>query len=345
MKHAISQWIIRMVEKEARKERSATDNLVHLSPILLWVGIVCGSIFLIPGVLVPLTNGDWASGLVFLGFSALSFSMVIAYINCRIYYTETEFTVKYFLGYRRTFTYDQIESIRGDIRDVKLMVNGHAVLIDEIAVGKIEFLTLARKQYRITHGGKPIPKMEKDKWDPFNGHVDNPEQYVFAYLLVFLVAPVSLFALSFKLMPTPVENLVLVKAAVTSVAVDSSDLDLTANGEEMEIWGYKRSLAEPEEFISTCRSGEVLTLGYRAVIDEGKVIGYCVEYIQDSCGKIWLTPQDVWKERMFTGAVAIGIFELIWLIYCGASIYVGRNPQKFSLRVIRWFFKDGYVHW
>lgn len=345
MNQAITQLVVRLVENAAKKPRKATAGMVYLSPFLLWVGIICGGIFLIPGLLVPFHTGDWTGGIFFLCFSALGFSLVVGYINCRIWYTDTEFTVKYFLGYRRTFTYDQIESIRGNTRDVKLMVNGCAVRIDELSVGKYEFLDLARKQYRITHGGKAIPKITKDKWDLFNGHVDNPGEFLFGYLLVALFMPAGLLICFFTVKPTPVEELTMVTGTVMPVTVDGRDLVIRVDGVEMEIWGHKRTLTDAEEFLLRCNQGEVFTLGFRTVTnDDDEFIGYCVEYILDAQGNTWITPRDARNDRFFTAGIAFGIVELIWLAFCGTSIYVGRNPHKFSKRVVRWFFKEGYVH-
>lgn len=345
MNQALTQLLVRLVENAAKKPRKATEGVVSLSPVLLWVGMICGGIFLIPGLLVPLHNGDWTSGIFFLCFSALGFSLVMGYINCRIFYTESEFTVKYFWGYRRTFTYDQIESIQGKLKDVKLRVNGRTVRIDELSVGKAEFLNVARKQYRITHSGKAIPKLEKDKWDLFNGHVDNPEGFLFAYLLIALFMPIILLICLFTVDPTPMEELTIITDAVTYIAVSEGDLVISADGMEMEIWGYKRTLADPEKFISLCQSEETFTLGFRIVTnDDDESVGYCVEYITDKQGNTWITPLDAYNERFFTAGLAFGIFDLCWLAFCGFSIYVGRNPHKFSKRVIRWFFKEGYVH-
>jgi hypothetical protein len=104
------------------------------------------------------------------------------------WYDKEGFTVKYFLGYRRHFSYSEIESIQGNLRDVKLRVRGCTVRVDEAAIGKLEFLAFAKKQYRIHSGGKAIPKA-KPKGDIFNGHVDNPSEFIFAYLLVLLFMP------------------------------------------------------------------------------------------------------------------------------------------------------------
>lgn len=344
MKRLISQLAVRMVEESAKNPRKGTAGLVRLPRLLLWVGAVCGGIFMIPGLLVPLQTGEWTMAVFFLCFAALSFSLVIGYINCRVFYNESEFTVKYFLGYRRTFAYHQIEAMRGSNRDIKLIVAGHAVRIDELAVGRREFLDLARKQYRISHGGKAIPKIEKDKWDLFNGHVDNPGQFLFAYLLIALFIPGMLLFGFFTVKPTPLEELNMVTGPVTRATVDESDLVLNVRGIEMEIWRYRRALPDADAFTEGYRRGETFTFGYRTVTDEGKFVGYCVEYILDSRGITHMTPRDAWEQRFFTASVALVAVEGIWLIFCGLSIYVGRNPHKFSKRIVSWFFRDGYVH-
>ena len=345
MNHLLTQLAVRLVENAAKKPKKGTEGLVYQSPVLLWVGIIGSVFFLIPGLLVPLHNGEWLSGIFFLGFSAMSFSLVIAYINCRIYYTESEFTAKNFLGFRRTFTYNQVESIRGNIRrDVKLKVAGRTVNLDELSVGKVEFLDMVHKQYRLTHGGKALPETIKDRWDPFQGHVDNPGEMVFSYLLVAVILPAVLLFSFFATKATPMEELTIVSGTVTHYEVDSSNLILRVKGVDTEVWGYRRSLTDPDAFLRSCANDPYLTLGYRTVTDEGQITGYCTEYIEDQWGTVWITPQDARNERIFTAAMALGFFELFWLAYCGASIYVGRNPHKFSKRVLRQFFREGYVH-
>ena len=37
------------------------------------------------------------------------------------------------------------------------------------------------------------------------------------------------------------------------------------------------------------------------------------------------------------------VFAIVWGAYVAGSIIVGRNPKKFSKKVIKLFFKDGYV--
>lgn len=349
MNHGLTQVIIRLLDKEMHKPRKGKEGVVYLSPVLLGVGILCTALFCIPGVIIPVVTGEWTGEyFFFLLFAALSSSLIIGYINCRIWYNADGFTVKYFLGYSRHFSYSEIESIQGWQRDVKLKVRGCTVRVDEVAVGKWEFLDVARKQYRIANGGKAIPKVEKSKWDIFNGHVDNPGEFVFAYLLLLLFMPGAVLVCFLVTEPTPVEDLTFVVDGVTWTAVaedDRTDLVLYAGDMEMEVWGYQHTLSDWKGFVDACKTGKKFAIGYRTVTnDEKEITGYSVEYIEDSTGKVWITPEDARNHRFWEVTWMFGIMELIWIAFCGASIYIGRNPHKFSKKTIGLFFKDGYVH-
>lgn len=344
MEHGITRIVLELLDTQLRKPREAKENVVFLNPVLLWVGIICTALFLIPGLIVPLITGNWETW-PFLGFAALGSSLILGYKNCRIWYTEEGFTARYFLGYHRHFSYDQIESIQGWNRDVKLKVRGCTVRVDELAVGKREFLAYAKKRYRTIHGGKPIPVVEKSKWDPFNGHVDNPGEMVAAYALIAVILPAFVLGAFFTLDPTPVEKLTFFTSAVAYEDEEERDLLISWEDRAAEVRGYGRTIAEPRAFLALCDGGERFTMGYRTVVDEdGNITGYSVEYIEDSAGGIWMTPEDAFLYRFYSVFWVILGFELLWLAYCGASVYVGRNPRKFSKKVIRMFFKDGYVH-
>ena len=286
--------------------------------------------------------------LFFTAFALFSSTLIIAYINCRIWYTEEEFTARNFFGIRRTFRYEDIQSIQGSHRDVKLKVRGRTVRIDEAAVGKLEFLRVAKKRYRTAHGGKAIPEIKKSKWDIFNGHVDDPGELLVGYIVILLLMPAAFLFCFFLAEPTPMEEMSFVNAPVEWVEVsedDETDLVLLADGTEMEVWGYRHTLADADAFLDACRAGEVFTMGYRVVINDDKeVVGLSAEYIEGSDGRVWLTPQEAYNNRFREMAILFGIFEIVWVGIVAASVYVGRNPHKFSKKVIRLFFKDGYVH-
>lgn len=344
MNHGLINAIVQLLSKEIEKPRDGKPGLVKMSPAMLIIGIVCTALFLIPGLILPLATGSWETW-PFLIFAAMGASLIIAYINCRIWYNEDGFTARFFLGYRKTFSYAEIESLNKSPQNEKLKVRGCTVRVGELPVGKREFLAFARKQYRIAHGGKAIPAAPKPKWDIFNGHVENPGEFLAVYIILCLFMPVLTAVLWFAVEPTPMEELTMVTGQVEILGVEDNDLLVRCGGAEMEIWGYKRSLSDKESFLSACVTGVEQTIGYRPVYNDDKeLIGYSAEYIQSSEETLWLTPQRAKEYRFRSTAGVFALVELVLLAYCGMSVYVGRNPRKFSKKFIRQFFKDGYVH-
>ena len=119
---------------------------------------------------------------VFVFFALLGGGMVMAYINCRISYDERGFTATNFWGITRSYTYDEITWLKG-YKDVKLYVGNRVVRVDEIAVGKTEFICYADARYMRTHGGRGIPINPPDGkkgFDLFNGNVENSGEFIVA---------------------------------------------------------------------------------------------------------------------------------------------------------------------
>lgn len=344
--HGITQILIKLMEREAKKPQQGKPGLVKMSPAMLVIGILCTALFSIPGIILPLVTGEWSGeNLFFLLFALGSSTLIIAYRNCRIWYNPEGFTVRFFLGDRKTFSYAEIESLDPSPMNEKLRVCRCTVRVGELPVGKREFLAFAKKQYRIAHGGKAIPEAPAPKWDIFNGHVDNPGEFLFVFLVMTLFLPVMLVVFWFIVDPTPMNELLFVSGQVQILGVEERDLLICCDGKELEIWGYERTLTDPEAFQKACRRDAVFTLGYRQTVnDDGEITSLCVESITDSRNYVWLTPKAAKEYRFVSISGLFAVMELILLAYCGFSIYIGRNPQKFSKKVIRLFFKDGYVH-
>ncbi|MDR0890257.1 MAG: hypothetical protein LBM28_06410, partial [Oscillospiraceae bacterium] len=136
-----------------RKPVEASAQAVVLPKLLFWLGVIGAGFFVIPCIIILLTTeSNWLI-LPFLAFSCLGASLIIAYCNCRIQYGETTFISKNFWGIKREYTYAEITAIRGKDRDVKVYLGKHRVRIDQLAVGKYEFLSFAKKHYRKMHNG------------------------------------------------------------------------------------------------------------------------------------------------------------------------------------------------
>ena len=114
--------------------------------------------------------------------------IILGYFNCRVAYREEDFTVRNFWGVKRTYIYDQITGIQGTAksRTIRLHVGGKVVKLEDFAVGREQFLSFAKKQYRKGHNGEAIPVLPPKK-DLFNGNVENPVDQIAGYVIVTLV--------------------------------------------------------------------------------------------------------------------------------------------------------------
>ena len=61
-------------------------------------------------------------------------------------------------------------------------------MVDDLSVGGYDFINLVKKKYRTMHNGKSLPKIWKTKHDIFNGKVQDVGGFLFAYILVSVIA-------------------------------------------------------------------------------------------------------------------------------------------------------------
>lgn len=138
------------------------EQTVILPKFFLVVGIVCSSMFLLL-FLYSLFRLAMGKAAIWLVFSLLSVSVVIAYINCRISFDEAYFTAWDFWGAKHTYNYVDITAMQGKEGTVKLYIGNHVVRINGFAVGKRQFISFAKKQYRKAHDGTAIPVISPKK--------------------------------------------------------------------------------------------------------------------------------------------------------------------------------------
>lgn len=342
----ITSFLVNKVKASSQKQVSSNNKTVILPKFLLVIGVVFCAVFLTAIIIALIT--DCSSGLIIILslFSLLGLSLIIGYINCRITYDENSFTYKNFWGVKRTFKYDEITAIEDFEMDIKLYVGKYKVKIDDSAVGKNEFLTFAKKQYRIKNDGKAIPKAEMGS-DIFKGNIEQAESMIFSYVLIgSLCLAMIVFVMIFSI-PVTADDLEYKILSFESYQVKENNLLLytAENTECYSIPAYYDLLENPESFKELCNSGKSFEVGYR-FDEENDVRYYDVHSIAGQDEQVYLTPEivhsyrceDVWELYLI-----LGIFELIWLAYVAMSIYVGRNIDKFSRKFVILFFKDEYI--
>lgn len=283
---------------------------------------------------------------VFVFFALLGGAMVIAYINCRISYDERGFTATNFWGITRSYTYDEITWLKG-YKDVNLYVGDRVVRVDEIAVGKTEFICYADARYMRTHGGRGIPINPPDGkkgFDLFNGNVENSGEIIFIYVLMLGFLLFGLGVVAYSSIPPKAEDLTYSNVYVERYEVEDDKLWLYAEGEELpfDIWKYAVSLTDAELFLQLCEDGENITLGYLSYSEHHKV-----HYVEGESGTVLLTmeaAQEAEKENNTLALSLMGGLTLLLLLFIAFSIYVGRHPERFNRKIVCMIFNEDYIH-
>lgn len=369
---ALSRVAVDAVNKELHKPRRGDGKTVHLPKLILIIGIVSTTVFLIPTCIL-FYEKEFLLSLGFLAFSLFCSSLIIAYINQRIYYDAEGFTAKSFFGIKRRFSYTDIEYVTGNVphnidiiiddenyedidavlefmsEDTKLTAKGKKIMIDQSAVGGLEFLAFAQKQYKKFNGGKPIPQnTKKSKCDAvFKGNVKNPLAHIIVDIVVAVPFVLMVVIVPITNVPTAMEDLELKAVTVQSYTAGEGYLDLQIDGFETEPYlrGYKETVADTEKLLTLLDSNGQVKIGYKTFVDDG-VTEYRVEYLEDENGTVYTTPEDfhVFYQKDFKSIMIVLVaFLLIWIAYVVFSIYVGRNPHKFSKKFVHKFFKPGTI--
>ncbi|MGN0455499.1 MAG: DUF6560 family protein [Acutalibacteraceae bacterium] len=279
----------------------------------------------------------------------LCFVLVIAWKNCYITYDETGFTQKMFIGHKRYFTYDQITSCNGNFRngDVNIYADGKRVFVDENAIGRGRFFELVRKKYRSYHNGKSIP-VSKSRLDLFNGHIKNPGEFLFVYLLLFVIMiGLHIFIISgifgVSLSEENTEQHIL---TFTGCEADGDDLQLfpSDGGDCYVINSYKEYVKDIDALKLNC-DGKSEFVARTIRVTPKKQSPYYRVCKLSSGDRTYYNFDDAnhfAKTNKFYIALLLLAIIMLWIAFVVISIIAGRNPKKHP-RLVRMMFKKSYI--
>lgn len=330
-----------------RGEPNVKEGNVFMPKFFLIFGLIISTLFFIPTVITAfLKEPIWVT-LIFFALSLLGAAFIIAYVNCKITYNEEGFVAKSFLGIKRKYTYDQVTSLRENAHEDYLYVGKRRVMIDEFAVGGPEFIAYVRKQYRKMNDGKQLPKFQKNRFDIFNGNVRNPGEFVFIFALIaFLILAIAVFIVwhvfFFK---STVDNTVAQNVTFISCEVKDDEIVMISSDNALyKIVNFGDDL-DIDELSSVCDGSTPLTAYSKEITPKNGDDYYSLKAIcKDDSYLISLEDSNRWHREQNWKAIFIPIgFAVYWGIIVGCSVIVGRNPKKFGRKVVRLFFKDGYV--
>lgn len=333
--------------------RQSDEGRVYLPPVCAFVGGIFGTLCLVPVIITTLLREPIWIPLAFLGFSLLGVALSVMHLNCRITYDRDGFTHRNFFGNTKRFTYDQITGIKAGNCDDPIYVGRRVILLDENAVGRREFLQMVHKRYHTLNRGRPIPRVKGILPDVFNGHVDGGVGLFVSYVAVSLlfVGMLAYFTCCVYYMPATESN-----TTRHEVVFESWD------GNDEILYLHAASTTAEEELLYHLRflDGQVDVDAIKAICDGQTAVTVYVERnkpkvkdayydikamaVGDTFLHTFEESQRLHEAECWPLIPVMGGFAVLWAVYCALSIKVGRNPERYSEKVIRLFFKDGYVH-
>lgn len=332
-----------------RTPKKADERTVVLPKLILWIGLICSSFFLVIAVIASVTAKEYIAAIVFLAFALLGGSLMLAYRNCRIFYDKTGFTAKSFFGIQRRYTYDELTGISDSKKDVKLYIGKRRVRIGELSIGKEEFLFFAKKQYRRKNNGRVLPVVRRKNEDSFFNHVEHLGQFIFIYVLILAILFVVLCILIFAFITVDNDDLTYQRMSFSHYEVEEDDLILYSetDTERCKIDDFREVLQNPEDFLAACEAGEPFEVGY--IHREPSSGSYNeIESIVRDDGTAILTVETVAKnarQNMVYGLLLFGGLTILIAFSFIMTIRIGRHPERYKKWVIGLFFKDGYIHY
>ncbi len=339
--------ILSVVLEYVRHSKQSEDGKVYLHKFLAILGAITSVVFLIPAIITAFLDEPLWIPIIFLLLSLLGITLIIAFINCRISYDQDGFVHKSFFGIKRRFTYDQVTAIKENTHEKFLYVGNRRLMVDEFSIGGDDFIKLVKKKYRTIHDGKSIPKIYKTKYDIFNGNVTDAGGFLFAYIIVavLLIGLVILMVVYTYFSPSTKSNTIERSVRFISCDAKQEEVVLTSADKQIYVIRFIDDQFNSKDIQAICDEKTVVTAYSTEVTPRYADDYYSLKAIVHN-GRYLLSFEETNRfhsqEYRPLIAFALGMF-LLFGVYVAGSIVVGRNPKKFSKRVTRLFFKDGYI--
>lgn len=329
-----------------KQPKQTEDGKVYLPKFFAILGAVASTIFLIPAIITAFLGESLRVPILFLPLSSLSATLIIAFVNCRISYDQDGFVHKSFFGIKRKFTYDQVTAIKENTHENFLYVGKKRLMVDEFSIGGDDFIKLVKKKYRTIHNGNSLPKIHKTKHDIFNGNVQDAGGFLFVYIFVSILAiSFLIFMVYSTYAPSTPNNTIEQSIRFVSYNATKTEITLTSSDNEIYKIRFIDEQFNAKEIQTLCDGKKVVTTYSTEVTPKNKENYYslkAVKYNDDYFLSFDETNRLHRQEYTLLVIIAV-IMCLAWGAFVVFSIIIGRNPKRFSKRIIRMFFKDGYI--
>ncbi len=171
-------------------------GIVRMSGTMLAIGIGGNVCFLTPAIILAI-RGDMAFSAVMFAFSVLPVILIVAYINCRVFYDEEGLVYRNFFGRRTAIRYNEITKV-GQYADTVIYAGKKKVVIYHTMVGRFDFILtmgpkldqeLLKKTKRSRKVGKVRSLRESvDSYSDFMGAIVVVSLLAIGFLLMMLYA-------------------------------------------------------------------------------------------------------------------------------------------------------------
>lgn len=331
-------------------------NAIYLPSAMVWIGAICSLIFLGISFAVALSGEGIGLSLLFGSFTLLAMSLMLAWKNHCVSFDKTGFSHRNFLGFTRSFTYDQVTSWElndSNPTESHIYVGKKKIPFSITDNASPKFLTKIFDAYRKSHKGEHIPyrrDLQKKKTGNvgFRAHVHNPGEYlgIFIMLLVFFLGLMTWVAVSGM---APVEESDGEPYTVTfdswSVEKDQFRLHTPQENLPFVVTPFEDYLSNEEMLKENCNGKTVFTLRAKYQDPDDSKPYYDILSLSSE-GVDYFTFEDATAQKR-EGAVIVLIFMgacLLFVLLLALLMYlVGRNPKKFPKWVVYACFKKSAI--
>lgn len=325
-----------------RKPEKAEKGKVHLPKLFAIIGVIDAALFLTCAAASYFSGEETWVPVVFLVIALVGVVLIVAFANCRITYDDEGFVARTFFGIKRKVTYDQVTAIKENAHETYIYIGKRRVMVDEFSINGRDFIKLVKKKYRTFNGGKNLPLTNKR--DIFNGNVKDVSGFIAAYTIVSVVL-IGMMILLF--MPITEKNTIEKTVCFDACQIESDNVILISADKENYKILFDAEKINIEEIKSVCDGKTSITVYYKEVTPDDGEDFYSVKAIKYNNDYLLSFEETNRLNRQEGRGVALLflILLLIWVAYIAASVIVGRNPNKFSKKVVKMFFKDGYINY
>lgn len=347
--YALIPVIVGGVLAVLRQPKKAEEGKVRHSLFMGVLGLVCSTLLLIPALITAFSEESIWLPLIFFAFSLIGIVLFFVYLNCRITYDDNGFVVKNLFGVKKSYTYDEITSLREDMSEDVLFVGERKISVERITVGGFAFIAFAKKKYRQLHGGQAIPKAKRSKLDLFNGNIYDAESLFVGYVIIAIVGIAFLiFALYFTFGTTySPENTVKQQVLFSSFADEEDEIVLTSKDGEIYKIRFFDDAFDASAIEQICNGKTTTTVYVEAISPDDEEPYFFVYAIEHHSNYLLSFDQtNAWHRKEYAPLILIAV--VILLLFASmivGSVIVGRNPRKYKKWVVRLFFKDSHVKW